>query len=55
MRRVLAAALALAALTAGCGLGAGSGTGGVGLVVTRDFGDARVGAVEADSVPAARP
>jgi hypothetical protein len=54
MRRALVAGFALAALlavTAGCGLGAGRGTGGVSLVVTRDFGDARVGGVSADRVP----
>ena len=52
MRPVLVAALLLAALAAGgCGLGAGTGTGGVNLVVTRDFGDARVGGVRADRVP----
>jgi len=47
-------ALALAALvagTAGCGLGPGPGTGGVSLVVTRNFGDGRVGGVHADRVP----
>ena len=52
MRPALVAALLLAALTVGgCGLGAGTGTGGVSLVVTRDFGDARVGGVRADRVP----
>src|SRR5205807_9722794 len=51
MRRLVAAALVLAALTAGCGVGAGTGTGGVSLVVTRDFGDARVGGVQAGHVP----
>src|SRR5437764_2341002 len=51
MRARLLAALLLAALLAGCGLGAGAGTGGVSLVVTRDFGDARVGGVHADRVP----
>ena len=52
MRPALVAALLLAALVvAGCGLGAGAGTGGVSLVVTRDFGDARVGGARADRVP----
>ena len=54
MRRVATAALALAALvagTAGCGLGPGPGTSGVSLVVTRNFGDGRVGGVHADRVP----
>ncbi len=52
MRPALVAALLLAALVvAGCGLGAGAGTGGVSLVVTRDFGDARVGGAHADRVP----
>ena len=54
MRRLATAALALAALvagTAGCGLGPGPGTGGVSLVVTRNFGDGRVGGVHADRVP----
>ena len=51
MRRLVAAALALAALAAGCGLGAGTGTGGVSLVVTRDFGDAHVGGVQAGHLP----
>jgi hypothetical protein len=52
VRSAIAAALLLAALVAaGCGLGAGTGTGGVGLVVTRDFGAARVGGVRADHVP----
>ena len=54
MRRVATVALALAALvtgTAGCGLGPGPGTGGVSLVVTRNFGDGRVGGVHADRVP----
>ena len=45
------AVLVLAAVLAGCGLGAGAGTGGVSLVVTRDFGDARIGRVHADRVP----
>jgi hypothetical protein len=54
VRRLATAALALAALvagTAGCGLGPGPGTGGVSLVVTRNFGDGRVGGVHADRVP----
>ena len=54
MRRLATAALALAALfagAAGCGLGPGPGTGGVSLVVTRNFGDGRVGGVHADRVP----
>ena len=54
MRRLATAALALAALVAGaagCGLGPGPGTGGVSLVVTRNFGDGRVGGVHADRVP----
>jgi hypothetical protein len=52
MRPALVAALLLAALVvAGCGLGAGAGASGVSLVVTRDFGDARVGGTRADRVP----
>jgi hypothetical protein len=50
MTRVLAPALALAVILAGCGLGAGAGTGGVSLVVTRNFGDARLGAAQAGHV-----
>ncbi len=54
MKRAAIVGLALAALlagAAGCGLGAGPGTGGVSLVVTRDFGDVRVGGARADQVP----
>jgi hypothetical protein len=54
VRRLATAALALAALVAGaagCGLGPGPGTGGVSLVVTRNFGDGRVGGVHADRLP----
>jgi hypothetical protein len=51
VRPAVIGALLLGALVAGCGLGAGAGTGGVSLVVTRDFGDSRVGGVRADHVP----
>lgn len=55
MRGAARAAAAVAALAAasvaGCGLGPGRGTGGVDLNVTRDFGQARVGAARAARAP----
>jgi hypothetical protein len=47
------AAVVTAASFAGCGLGPGAGTGDVGLRITRDFGQAKVGAGTQSRVPGA--